>query len=93
MNYDQARFGAVTYTVQGWRQSAGVLWPLNALVVVKDDVLEIKRKTYLIAKLTFDLSAGGMTTKIECCDPDGYRRKDGQTSKSKSAGNSWQGVK
>ena len=92
-NYDQARFGAVTYTVQGWRQSVGVLWPLNALVVVKDDVLGIKRKTYLIAKLTFDLSAGGMTTKIECCAPDGYRRKDGQTSKSKSAGNSWQGVK
>ena len=93
MNYDQARFGAVTYTVQGWRQSAGVLWPLNALVVVNDDVLGIKRKTYLIAKLTFDLSAGGMTTKIECCDPEGYKRSGGQTDKSKSAGNSWQGVK
>lgn len=89
-NYDQARFGAVTYTVQGWRQSTGELWPLNALVVVKDDVLGIKRKTYLIVKLTFDLSASGMMTKIECCEPSGYQRGGSQ---SKSAENSWQGVK
>ena len=91
-NYDRARYWAVTYTVQGWRQSSGGLWPLNAKIVVTDEVLGIQSQLYLIAKLTFDLSAGGMTTKIECCDPDGYERS-GQTNKSKSGGNAWQGVK
>lgn len=91
-NYDQAKYWAVTYTVQGWRQNTGKLWPLNAQVVVTDEVLGIQNQLYLIAKVTFDLSVGGMTTKIECCDSNGYKR-GGQTSKSKSAGNSWQGVK
>lgn len=92
-NYDQARFEAVTYTVQGWRQSTGALWPLNGRVVVTDSVLGANNREYLISKLTFDLSSGGMTTKIECCDPRGYQRSGSQTDKTKSSGNSWQGVK
>lgn len=92
-NYDQARFEAVTYTVQGWRQSNGELWPLNGRVVVTDSVLGANNREYLISKLTFDLSSGGMTTKIECCDPRGYQRSGSQTDKTKSSGNSWQGVK
>lgn len=92
-NYDQAQFGAVTYTVQGWRQSTGELWPLNGFVVVTDTVLDAHNQRYLIVKLTFDFSSGGMTTKIECRDPKGYQRSGSQADKTKSSGNSWQGVK
>ena len=38
-NFQAARFRAVTYTVQGWRQSDGSLWRPNTKVIVRDQTL------------------------------------------------------
>ena len=59
------------YEVQGWTQSNGKVWPLNALVQVKDNFLGIKNKELLIAALSFNIdSSTGTVTKITVVDPN-----------------------
>lgn len=92
MRYARAQSRKATYTVQGWRQKSGKLWPLNGIATVVDSVLGFDAANLVIAKVVFDLSDKGMTTSLECCDADGLSRepKDNTASSSETT---WQGVK
>lgn len=59
-----AQTWAVTYKVQGWRQSNGALWRHNTAVWVYDPVLGLERQM-LIAKVTYSLSEQGTVTTLE----------------------------
>ena len=50
-------------SVQGWRQSTGVLWRPNALVRVIDSYFELDRY-FVIGEVTFSLSRTGTTTEL-----------------------------
>jgi len=65
------RSRSVTYTVQGWTQSNGDVWPLNALVPVKDSFLNINA-SLLISDLTFSMSEEGEITTMTLVDPTTY---------------------
>ena len=69
--YSRATSESLAYTVQGWRQKSGKLWPVNAFVKVNDTNFGIK-KEYLITGLEYSLSASGMTTKLELKSPNAY---------------------
>jgi len=58
------------YEVQGWTQSNGKVWPLNAMVQIKDKFLDIKNKELLIAALSFNIdSSSGTVTRMTIVDP------------------------
>ena len=61
----------LTYTVRGWRQTDGTLWPLNAFVLVKDEKLRVSEE-YLVSKVTYSLDAKGMTTTLGLKKPSGF---------------------
>jgi prophage tail gpP-like protein len=63
---------SVDYEVQGWTQSDGKVWPLNALVKVKDSFLGIN-KEMLIASVNFIISnEGGTITRLNLVHPDTF---------------------
>jgi prophage tail gpP-like protein len=63
----------IQYTVQGWTQSNGEVWPLNSLVRIKDDSLGIDG-TRLISALEFNVdNAGGTTTKLILVPKDTFK--------------------
>lgn len=67
-----ARAGRVQVTVQGWTQTDGVLWPLNALVNLRAPWLGIDGDM-LIAGLDFSLDLqGGTTTTFDLARPDAF---------------------
>jgi len=60
------------YKVQGWTQSNGIIWPLNSLVKVKDDFLQIDG-TLLISSINYTKdNESGTTTTMTLVDPDTY---------------------
>ena len=60
------------YLVQGWLQSDGSPWPLNALVRVKDSILGVD-DTLLIFAQQFLMDEGqGTTTELAVCSPGKY---------------------
>lgn len=60
------------YEVQGWTQSNGDVWPLNAMVSVKDSFLGINN-SLLIAAVSFSLdSSFGMITRLSLVDPKAF---------------------
>ena len=60
---------SIDYEVQGWTQSNGEVWPLNALVKVKDHFLEID-KTMLIAAVNFIMdNESGTITRLTLVHP------------------------
>ena len=61
----------LTYTVRGWRQTDGSLWPLNSFLLVKDETLKISEE-YLVSKVTFSLDAKGMTTTLGLKKSEGF---------------------
>lgn len=60
-----------TYTVQGWRQANGELWKHNQRVHIVDRVTGINDE-YVIAEITYKLSAGGMLCILKVGPKDGY---------------------
>lgn len=59
--------------VQGWRQSNGKPWPVNAVTRVKLPTLGLDAVDMLIATATFNASiAEGTTTRLELRRPDAY---------------------
>ena len=88
--YREAQYKAATYTVQGWRQSDGSLWKVNALVNVSDALLANAGKL-LVTSLSFSLSSQGALTAIRVVPIAGYRR-DGATKSEKGTTNPWKGV-
>ncbi len=62
---------SLEYEVQGWTQSNGDVWPLNALVRVKDAFLEIDA-TMLIAAVSYKIDEQGTITKLLLTDPEAF---------------------
>lgn len=59
----EAKSRAVNVTVQGWRQSDGLLWRINTTTIVQSQSMRLNEEM-LISNLTFglDLSGGSITT-------------------------------
>lgn len=90
--YNRAQSLKATYTVHGWRQSSGKLWTVNTKVVVSDPVAD-PGVDFVITKIAFELSAKGMTSVIEVCEPSGFKREEKASEKDKNTkGATWQNV-
>ncbi len=65
----------VEYEIRGWTQSNGAVWPLNALVSVRDDFLEIKdNEPLLIAAIDFiQDEESGTITRLTLVHPDSFK--------------------
>lgn len=64
---------SIDYEVQGWTQSNGEIWPLNALVKVKDSFLGINGTTWLIASVNFTIdNDSGTITRLNLVHPDTF---------------------
>jgi prophage tail gpP-like protein len=61
----------VTVGVQGWEQSSGAVWPVNALTAVRIESLGIDGDM-LIAGASHSLSSRGETTALTLVRPDAY---------------------
>ncbi|KKM77204.1 hypothetical protein LCGC14_1372370, partial [marine sediment metagenome] len=62
----------IEYTVQGWTQSNGDVWPLNSLVQVRDSFLQIN-STLLIASVNFTINNDqGTVTILTLMHPDAF---------------------
>lgn len=62
---------AVSYTLQGWRQSNGELWRHNMLVRVVDPLIGFDRDM-LISEISYELSDQGTTAKISVAPPEAF---------------------
>lgn len=91
-NFQAARFRAVTYTVQGWRQSDGSLWRPNIKVIVRDQTLFPGGLEMLVVQTKLQLSSAGMTAELGLMPPDGYRRDAAKTD-TKQTSSTWTNVK
>lgn len=91
-NFQAARFRAVTYTVQGWRQSDGSLWRPNIKVIVRDQTLFPGGLEMLVVQTKLQLSSAGMTAELGLLPPDGYRRDAAKTD-TKQTSSTWTNVK
>lgn len=60
------------YLVQGWMQSDGSPWPLNALVRVKDSILGVDDTLLIFAQQFLMDESQGTTTELAVCSPGKY---------------------
>lgn len=68
-----AKADTVSMTVQGWRQKSGDLWPINALVHVRDSLLRIDGDM-LIAQTQFTADRkSGKQTVLALKRPDAFK--------------------
>jgi len=65
---------SLEYEIQGWTQSNGKIWPLNAMVQVKDNVLGVN-ETLLISAVSFTVNEAGSVTRMRVVDPDAFTVK------------------
>lgn len=77
----------VNITVQGWTQSNGELWPLNAMVRIKSPLLYLD-EDMVIASLAFDISDSGSITQITLKRPDAFIEIEKKEKKSSGGGSS-----
>ena len=63
---------SVNYEVQGWTQSNGEVWPLNAMINVKDNILGING-SLLISDLSFSINEFGTVTNMRLVDPNTFK--------------------
>jgi prophage tail gpP-like protein len=73
---------AVSYTVQGWRQSDGSLWRKGLIVTVKDAILGFDEEM-IIQRVTYNLSESGTTAVLDLVSAITLRTADSD---------GWQGV-
>lgn len=64
---------SINYEVQGWTQSNGKLWPLNAMVQINDKILGALNKSLLISDLSFSINESGTITRMKLVHPDTFR--------------------
>ena len=77
---------SVNYQVQGWTQSNGKVWPLNALVKVRDSFLNIN-KEMLIASVNFSIDdQQGTLTNLNLVLPDTFKLPPVNPTKEMSGG-------
>jgi prophage tail gpP-like protein len=67
-----ARAERVTITVQGWRQSNGMLWPLNTLTRVRAPRLIGVDGDLLISQVEHTIGDGGRVTQLSLVRPDAF---------------------
>jgi prophage tail gpP-like protein len=67
-----ARSDTYDVTVQGWQQSDGSLWPVNAHVRVRSPFLGVDGDL-LITSATYSLNEGGTTTQLTLKRPDSFK--------------------
>ena len=60
---------AVTYRVQGWRQSNGALWVPNLIVRVVDPIIGFERDM-LITEVEYSLDANGTVATLQVAPPE-----------------------
>lgn len=65
------RSRALNYTVQGWLMRNGNPWPINSLIEVVDDFLDISEK-FLISGVVFTLDNNGSETGLTLTKPETY---------------------
>lgn len=83
----------VNITMQGWTQSNGTLWPLNAMSRIKSPLLYLD-EDLVIASLAFDISESGTTTQITLKRPDSFieiekSKKEKKQSSDSAVGEDW----
>jgi prophage tail gpP-like protein len=61
-----------TATLQGWRDSAGLLWAPNGLVPVTDSFIEVD-DTLLLARVKLVLDEGGSRAELTVTRPDAFK--------------------
>lgn len=66
-----ARSETVSVTMQGWQQSSGEVWPVNALVDVRIPALGVAGQL-LIVSAAYSLDTGGSFTRIRLMRPDAF---------------------
>ncbi|HEV2675283.1 MAG TPA: hypothetical protein VGV37_12135 [Aliidongia sp.] len=66
------RASRFTITLQGWRDSAGLLWAPNGLVSVTDSFIEVA-DTLLIASVKLALDDGGSRAELTVTRPDAFK--------------------
>ena len=71
------RGARVTIVVQGWRQSTGALWPINALVPVRSGTLGIN-ESLLISGVEYTLDENGTRTTLSLVRPDAFALLGGE---------------
>jgi len=59
------------YEIQGWTQSNGKIWPLNAMVQVRDKILGVN-ESLLISALSFTVNESGTVTRMKVVHPDTF---------------------
>jgi prophage tail gpP-like protein len=82
---------SLSYKLQDWVQSNGKIWPLNALVQVKDSFLGI-HSTLLISKIIFSLNDSGRLTQLDLVHPDMFAIDPFSTADVLSTQADWQSV-
>lgn len=65
----------INVTVQGWTQSNGEIWPLNAMARLKCPSLYVEDK-FVIASVTYGIGNDGTTTTMVLKRPDAYIEVD-----------------
>ena len=77
-------------SVQGWRQTNGELWPINALVQVCIPLLNVDSEL-LVSKVRFSKSAqGGTLTQLTLCHKDSFiPEPEDKKKKAQAKGDSW----
>lgn len=81
-----ARAATATITVLGWKQSNGVLWPLNALTRVKCPRLIGIDGEALISQVDHTISESGQVTQLRLVRPDAFTPEPQATVKTTSRG-------
>jgi prophage tail gpP-like protein len=61
----------ITYTVQGWRGNAGIIWRENMRLDVKDDFLGIDGE-YAISAIDYDITDDGTNCTLVLMLPDAF---------------------
>jgi prophage tail gpP-like protein len=79
------------YSINGWRQSNGVLWRHNMLVHVTDSIIGFDRDL-LVSKISYVLDEKGQRLELSVAPPDGFKTKAGKVkaeARKKGGGSSW----
>ena len=77
-NKRAAKSRMLNYTVQGWTQSDGKVWPLNSIIKVTDEFLGINKSNkggneFLITDLSFSIDdQGGTITNMSLVGKEAY---------------------
>lgn len=66
-----ARAESLTVTVQGWTQSSGELWPVNALCAIQAPSIGVDGEM-LVAQARYSFSTAGKLTELTLVRPDAF---------------------